>query len=362
MLLKPYAELLDLIKQAHPNVVPADCDAHSLEWAHDMYVSRRFPASLCVTSEREAALGSSEQQGAVARVAGEAARGSCSPLTHQLGIMMPLMDLLNHRPSVSSGHINDGTGIVFHLGHSPGGGVVPGDEIFYNYGSTKDNEKLMLAYGFCTFNNIHDSYGLELSVRVPAAPRKLGDSEADASEANASEAGAGAAMTSRSLGTFRLLRSDNPAVLAGEVAQVPVELWKAICDPLGYLQSLTDDADSATDDNDGLLDIGIEDVELLLNTVRQRLRPLSRTKDADLALCQAPDGSGAAACVEVSARAAKSDDSARNVEPVPVPDDIRNMFVARYRDGQRRVLEDVVEVLNAMVQGAEDDGSDGGDQ
>eukprot|EP00750_Incisomonas_marina_P001996 INCI11884.1.p1 GENE.INCI11884.1~~INCI11884.1.p1 ORF type:complete len:345 (-),score=62.58 INCI11884.1:24-1058(-) len=342
MLLQPYAELLELIKQAYPDIVPADCGAHSLEWAHDMYVSRRFPAALCVTSEREATSGGSEHE-AVARVAGEAARGSCSSLTHELGIMMPLMDLLNHHPSVSSGHINDGTGIVFHLGHNSNGGVTPGDEIFYNYGSTKDNEKLMLAYGFCTFNNIHDTYGLELSVRVPAAP-----GEPEASKANEG-------MTSRSLGTFRLLRSDNPAVLAGEVPQVPVDLWQAICDPLGYLQSRTDAASAS---NDELLDIGIEDVELLLNTVRHRLQPLSRTKDVDLALCHAPAASAAATCVEASARAAKSCDSA-SVEPVSVPDDIRNMFVARYRDGQRRVLEDVVEALNAMVQSAEDDGNNG---
>ena len=36
--------------------------------------------------------------------------GSCSTLTQQLGVMIPLMDVMNHRPGVTSGHMNDGGG------------------------------------------------------------------------------------------------------------------------------------------------------------------------------------------------------------------------------------------------------------
>ena len=123
---------------------------------------------------------------------------------------MPLMDLMNHSFNVTSGHALTDGNVAFRLGSS---GVQRGAEIFYNYGSHKGNEKLMMAYGFSTHQNIQDTYGLELTAKVQD-PQKTG--------------GQGGSIVTHRLGTFHVRGQWHPEVLAGSAHQIPLSLWKAI--------------------------------------------------------------------------------------------------------------------------------------
>jgi len=171
---------------------------------------------------------------------------------------------------------------------------------------------MMMAYGFCLFDNVHDSYGLELTIRKPA------------------DDGSGA-CTAQSLGTFRLLRQDHPGVIAGDVAQIPVDLWRAISDPQEYVRVKASKAPNGANSEEAqaALDIGIEDVELLLHTVERRLSPFLLTREDDVKMAQL------------------SSTKDNNV-------DMRDVFVARYRDGQRRVLESALHVLRSITDESED--------
>ena len=198
----------------------------------------------------------------------------------------------------------------------------------------------MMAHGFCLNNNLHDSYGLKLLMRTSPDPQ----------------------VAPVVLGVFRLLRADNPDVVSGHAEQIPSRLWRAITRPDTVLSapppaspSLSagavvgedeiDDAGVSGASSSGNAELvpapselGIEDVELLFETVKRHLGPFAKTKEADVA--RAAGASVAAA-------------SGTPAEQVSM-DDMREIFVARYRDGQRRVLEDALATLWGMMGGAEE--------
>ena len=69
----------------------------------------------------------------------------------------------------------------------------------------------------------------------------------------------------------------------------------------------------------GAVEVDFEDVEMLLRTLQGRLQPFLVTKEIDVQLCESKES------------------------------DFRERFVAIYRDGQRKTLEDVIHVLNSML-------------
>ena len=193
-----------------PELVPDGCDAQQLLWAHDMYLSRRFPdmttpdiVNETTPAPKPASANEQQQQQQQHQTPPK-----CSELTRRIGLMMPLMDLFNHRFGISSGHRNEDGSILFHLGATSSAtqpaGVKRGGEIFFNYGADKGSESMMMAYGFCIQDNHNDSYGLKLTARLPPQ------------------------FVPKNLGTFRLLRPDNPDVLSGKAHQIPIPLWQAI--------------------------------------------------------------------------------------------------------------------------------------
>jgi len=115
-----------------PDVIPKSCTIEVLAWAHDMYVSRRFPDALGTSHPPESSTGSIKNPTPEVAV-----KGTCSALTQQLGLMMPVMDLLNHSPGVTSSHVNDGTGVAFFLGKGSDGGVKQGSCIRSDCSSTE---------------------------------------------------------------------------------------------------------------------------------------------------------------------------------------------------------------------------------
>ena len=116
--------------------------------------------------------------------------------------------------------------------------------------------------------------------------------------------------------------------------------------------------------------VALEDVELLLATLRRKLLTFAPTADRDARVAAARLGalgegsnSGGGGGAPDGAAGGGDDDGERAA---------RVIFIARYRDGQRRVLEDGVKALEEMLeqfaQAAddeddedEDDEEDGGD-
>jgi hypothetical protein len=189
-----YSAHLEKMRNEMPALLPEALDMHMLSWAHDMYVSRRFPPAL--------GLDSSE-------CAPPEGNAPCSTLSETLGIMLPLMDVLNHKPMADVDWMSSEAGVAFHVGKDARQ-LRAGDEVFNNYGN-KGNGSLLISYGFSIHNNPFDSYGLRLLVQMSAS-----DPPSE-------------------LGIFHILRSDNPEVVEGYAEQIPSALWRAVSNPKTFL-------------------------------------------------------------------------------------------------------------------------------
>lgn len=209
-------------------------------------------------------------------------------------IMLPLFDLLNHCHDSPIVWKTDHRGITFTFNEDAP--VATGAEVFNNYG-TKGNEELLMAHGFAIRDNPHDTYSLVLTVCTQGPDTTTGSSR-----------------VRRKLGPFQLRLPSEGSSLP----QIPPQLWKALSDPVGYAN-----AAAPEDDADEAVEVDAEDCDLLLSTLRQRVAPLTVTALEDarfLAL-------GRDICEE----------------------NRRRMYVACYRDGQRRVLEAAIAALEQML-------------
>ena len=385
------ARWLPLLKRANSTLFRS-CTVETLRWARAMYFSRRFPTALL---GEEVALGPG--------AATQAAEG---------GVLLPFFDLLNHgdgvaiewspaaaprrlAPGRASGATDANAGgapaeaeeeeekkrarrgvselacrppharrfVSFRAGPL---GVAPGAEVLNNYGR-KSNEELLMAHGFALPNNVHDTYGLSLSVGPPiggAAESALG---------SAGAATGGTAPARRRLGPYYIHRRASPTH-----EQFPRALWRALAQPQQELARL--DAERAHDGVEGgdgsssngsalersgvalsplaprvrpnaaaeaPVEIEAEDCEMLLATLVHRLAAFGRTAAEDRADAMAPLR---------TAPLRRGGGGGGNGHSTVRP---RRVFVARYRDGQRRVLEDGVAALREMLAGAS--GSSSGD-
>lgn len=311
-----YAGLLQRLQREKPGLLPPGCDINVVAWAHDMYVSRRFPSRLAgsVTGAVEVEAEAKEEE--PPRVF----QGSCSKLTESLGVMLPLFDLLNHQPGTNIDWSGDALGVTFSCGHDLSQSLPAGAEVFNNYGN-KGNESLMIAHGFCTHDNLYDSYGLKLLMCTNSI----------ADDANSAVPGVA------DIGVFRIHRHDNPEVLESYEEQIPARLWRAISDPMGYLVNFAAvSSDDDDDDENEAMQISIEpeDVDLLLATVQKHLAPYALTKREDT-----KNSIGI---------------SSKHLSEAEALEKMREVFVARYRDGQRKVLECCVVKLQEMLADIED--------
>ncbi|GMH64362.1 hypothetical protein TrRE_jg10676 [Triparma retinervis] len=193
-----------------------------IRWAKACYRSRRFPGSLLQKT-------------------GEGKYGSAKD-----GILLPFLDIMNHRmgAKMTWEAIDEGGLITFVAGED----VAPNSEVFNNYGG-KANEELMMCYGFAIQNNAEDCYRLKLVV---------GGGEDGPTD----------------LGTFDIYRADTN----GRHEQFPRELWKALASL--YVEE-EEGVEGEEGGDDEQLEIGIEEVELLLATLTSRLRPFDATREAD---------------------------------------------------------------------------------
>jgi len=262
--------------QANENAAHHGFGYQDLVWARGMYNSRRFPPVL---------LSSSTEKKSEEKV--HAGNDEDENDDEKVGILLPVLDLLNHAPNQPitwSGDPSSQTVSFVAAGNSTAL-IKCGSEIYNNYGP-KSNQSLMLSYGFALEDNVQDCYDLHLVLMTKT--RETGDT-----------------LERRSLGTFSIHRLESPLH-----PQFPPALWNALNEM--FVEDTNEEENTKDDDNDEepVVEIGLEAIELLLQTLESRIQPFRATQTRD-ARCDTD--------------------------------------VARYRNGQRVVLEEAMKTLQEMI-------------
>ncbi|CAE7280814.1 set10 [Symbiodinium natans] len=208
------------------------------------------------------------------------------------GAMVPFMDFTNHRSGTQIVWSADDTHVTFTAGET---GVAAGEEVFNNYGD-KSNEDLLLIHGFALLDNIYDTYGLWLSVQVSEEPPARRPAKKRR-----------AAVKTQRIGPFLLRRADD------RWDQFPAELWLALSSATG---TATEEATHLT--------VEPEHLRSLASLLQQRLEDFTSTQGRDRHFAAGGKAEGG------------------EVDP-------RIRYIARYRDGQRQVLEDCSKALEEML-------------
>lgn len=191
------------------------------------------------------------------------------------GCLIPFVDLFNHNPGVKITWKPVEDGVQFITNQI----VEKGRQVYNNYGP-KSNGTLMFIYGFFIEGNLFDTYTLHL---------KGGDDI--------------------SYGVFEIRRKE---CLIGE--QFDSRLWEVLRDILYEVDS--------GDEGEG---VGVEEVEVLLKTLKGRLEEIQQIID---------------------------DTTELESEGV---NEYERIAIRGYIDGQRLVLEEAVETLEEMLEGVEDE-------
>ncbi|CAK9088408.1 unnamed protein product [Durusdinium trenchii] len=261
---KDFASVMPKLQSARPELFSKDFTFEVFLWAHGMWFSRRYPTALgAIDQPKDYRWQRSSEEEMEEESDGE-------------GVLVPFMDFTNHR---------SGTKIVWQadvekVSFITNEGVPAAAEVFNHYGD-KSNEDLMLIHGFALLDNLYDTYGLWLTVKVsdePTAKRRR------------------RAVRTERLGPFHLRRSD------ARWKEFPSELWQALS------------AGSA----------GNEHLRSLSQLLRERLEDFQATQTRDRHFA----AGGAAEAGDV---------------------DVRIRYIARYRDGQRQVLQDCTKALEEML-------------
>eukprot|EP00435_Cladocopium_sp_Y103_P004645 s204_g1.t1 len=186
-----FAAMMPKLRAAHPELFSEHFTLENFLWAHGMWFSRRYPTAMASFDKGQ----DYSWQRRAEEDLEEESDGE--------GALVPFMDFTNHR---------SGTKIVWRasaekISFLSGEGVEGGAEVFNNYGD-KSNEDLMLIHGFALLDNIHDTYGLWLTVQVsdqPPGGRKRRR-----------------ALRTERIGPFHLRRKD------ARWKQFPEDLWQAL--------------------------------------------------------------------------------------------------------------------------------------
>jgi len=164
-------------------------------------------------------------------------------------------------------------------------GLAAGAEISNNYGQ-KSNTQLYRSYGFTIPLNPYDTYPLLLSYNSPSSGRVV------------------------TLGPFEIRKNDE------RWEQFPSGLWRAMEDPVGCEGGVNDDC------QDGQVEVDGSTIQGLSELLQSRLAAFEATRERD---------------DEVYGKNGEGDGGKRG------------WYGAIYRIGQREVLEDALDTLNAML-------------
>ncbi|CAL1163557.1 unnamed protein product [Cladocopium goreaui] len=261
-----FAAMMPKLQAAHPELFSEDFTLENFLWAHGMWFSRRYPTAMAsFDKDKDYSWQRRAEEDLEEESDGE-------------GALVPFMDFTNHR---------SGTKIVWRASAEKitfvsSEGVEGGAEVFNNYGD-KSNEDLMLIHGFALLDNIHDTYGLWLTVQVSDQP----------------PGGPGGrkrrrALRTERIGPFHLRRKD------AKWKQFPEDLWQALVPA----------------------NAGNEHLKALSGLLRQLLQEFQETQTRDRHFAAGGDAEGVG----------------DKLDP-------RIRYIARYRDGQRQVLEEGCKAL-----------------
>ena len=243
-----------------------------VRWAHSMYKSRSFPGRLA------------------------------SPPSN-CNVMMPLLDMFNHRHGEPIEWASTVEGVAYSLAR----GCPQGHELFANYG-TKPNAELLFGYGFALWPNPGDTVEVRLGGRSDTQALHNYKCEllrAEALPYTAEDTHEGPAL---SVGPFGLKMDDHGGM--------PEALFTAMA--ICMLQRV-DEEPAVT----------LDEVETLEALCKDKLASLPSTEEADLALRE------------------------REVSTEEEDDDVKR-FSAIYRQGQREILRESIETLQQMLEGVEE--------
>uniref|UniRef100_A0A7S4Q1D6 SET domain-containing protein n=1 Tax=Alexandrium monilatum TaxID=311494 RepID=A0A7S4Q1D6_9DINO len=111
-------------------------------WARGVFLSRCFPAVLA--------------EDASVAIRPDALDGTAGvAMGQELGCLVPLLDMMNHRP----GHPSrwEASGSAGTIAIRAMAEIRPGDEVLSNYGDDRSNEELLFPHGFALPQNPHDT-------------------------------------------------------------------------------------------------------------------------------------------------------------------------------------------------------------
>ena len=315
-------------------------------WARGVFLSRGFPDALLAN--------------------GAAPHNQNSSLGGLVGCLLPVLDLANHQAGADVSWSGSAAGVALR-NHTA---IEAGAEVHNNYGD-KDNESLLLHYGFCQRDNPHDA--VRVAVSMPAfsaeAPpqrevflvrrREEGGVPAELLEAlarvarviSAAEAahdagGDAAAVAAAAAAAMAMLEGKEEGKEAGEEAGEAEEAGEG-----------EGEGEDAFED----VEVGAQEVTSLIEILQGRLEPLRKTGKADRKLLRQPGGvvkidkvTGVPPVGTKAAEAAGSEDVSSR----------RREYLAMYREGLRGVLQEAVESLQEMLLGAmaESEGEDEDEQ
>jgi hypothetical protein len=260
-------------------VVPAAAaEERRLLWARGMYHSRGYTGRLASRAAAEAA-------------AGLPAEGAAD------GVLLPIVDLMNHRHQQPITWQVEDSGVRFVAG-AP---LAKGEEVCTNYGC-RPNEELLFSYGFVLREPAADAVSLLLAQRRGAPDGRGGDAQ--------------------------VVKRETHYVRAGAHGGIPASLLAALGEPAGGDGGGSDDAIAISD----------EALEVLLDTLAQKRSALRASAAGDK-------------------RAIKRMERAQGAQPeAGAREAVLRGAIGVYRSGQRRVLKEAIaavrELLEAAVDGA----------
>lgn len=313
---------------AAEGIVPEQAASlESLLWARGMYHSRGYTGRLASPEAAAAPQGLPAADGAAD------------------GILLPIVDLMNHRHAQPITWQVEDAGVRF-IAMSP---IAAGEEVCTNYGA-RPNEELLFSYGFALREPASDAVSLVL------AERRGGDADGRPRRAagEREEKGEAAPVVVRHTHYVRRMGHGGiPASLLRALSGAPAACGEGDGGGGGGA------AEAEAEGEEEAVEVSGEALELLLSALLDKseaLRPSAAADKRALKLLDPPTASSSKAQHGRKAKKARTEtDSATAAFS---RDDFLRGAVAVYRSGQRKVLKEAIAAVRELLQAAEGDGEE----
>ena len=285
-----------LLSAHAPELVPSGAlSVEALLWARSMFTSRAFPIDLATDLAAAARAPAPPAPPAPASDDGAPPRPPADEFP--AGVMLPMLDLLNHRFATPISWLASASGVAFRTEVA----IAPAEQVHNNYGA-RSNEELLFNYGFAMDENPFDAVTVSVVVgaTADAQPRRQ---------------------------RFEIRREEHGGI--------PTELWRA----LGRVGEFGEEVAESDPSEEAPIEVGAREVMMLHQTLQRREAALVGSAAEDGRLLAA--GTGVAAGSDLARRE-------------------RAVYGAVYRQGQRAIVAEALEALATMLGDCvdEDDSDD----